>query len=261
MESDDTVRVRRPHSDIEHRLGAIIAITRPEHGAPGGETVYNVQFPDGTCRRYTAEALKPCTPEDDRAAIIASLTAVFHTLRGTARRALDYDPDLAADLSDLLAATTHPLHHHFGIDPGTLVTKKVGRRGARSTAEQPRTAGPRWTHGRSRLHSGPACGTNEAGVLVTDDPAKVNCPDCPDAADNGAIPDDAADGDPRVIDLLREAKQGHTRKIGGIIVDATTAGAILAVYDAASPKTRKKIATLPITLMASLAWNVVQSES
>lgn len=121
---------------------------------------------------------------------------------------------------------------------------------------------PRWTHGRSVNHSGPVCGADDGpNPLITDEPHLVNCPDCPDAAENESIPDDAANGDPNVIDLLREAREGHARKIGGVFVDATTANAILTVYDAATPKTQAKIATLPITIMASFAWNVLSRDS
>jgi hypothetical protein len=57
--------------------------------------------------------------------------------------------------------------------------------------------------------------------------------------------------------MLREARAGNARKIGGVFVDATTANAILTVYDAATPKTQAKIASLPITIMASFAWRVI----
>jgi hypothetical protein len=61
--------------------------------------------------------------------------------------------------------------------------------------------------------------------------------------------------------MLREARAGHTRKIGGVIVDATTANAILTVYDASTPKTQVKIASLPIAIMASFAWRVLNRDS
>ncbi len=44
-------------------------------------------------------------------------------------------------------------------------------------------------------------------------------------------------------------------------MDATTANAILAVYDAATPKTQVKIASLPIAIMASFAWRVLTPDS
>ncbi|RZU48798.1 hypothetical protein EV385_0522 [Krasilnikovia cinnamomea] len=116
----------------------------------------------------------------------------------------------------------------------------------------------RWTHGRSTRHPEAVCGADDGpDTRVTDEPHLVNCPDCPDAAENETIPDDAADGDPHVIAMLREAKAGNARKIGGVFVDATTANAILTVYDAATPKTQVKIAALPITIMASFAWRVI----
>ena len=120
----------------------------------------------------------------------------------------------------------------------------------------------RWTHGRSARHPGAVCGA-DAGpdTRVTDEPHLVTCPDCPDAAETEAIPDDAATGDPQVIVMLREAKAGHSRKIGGVFVDATTANAILTVYDAATPKTQVKIASLPIGIMASFAWRVLRPHS
>ena len=120
----------------------------------------------------------------------------------------------------------------------------------------------RWTHGRSARHPGAVCGADDGpGTRVTDEPHLVTCPDCPDAAETEAIPDDAATGDPQVIVMLREAKAGHSRKIGGIFVDATTANAILTVYDAATPKTQVKIASLPIGIMASFAWRVLRPDS
>jgi hypothetical protein len=120
----------------------------------------------------------------------------------------------------------------------------------------------RWTHGRSARHSGAACGADDGPqTRVTDEAHLVTCPDCPDAAETEAIGDDATTGDPHIIDMLRDAKAGHTRKIDGVIVDATTAHAILTVYDAATPKTKVKIAGLPLTLMASLAWNTLRAEA
>ncbi|MGX6606183.1 hypothetical protein ACWKSP_29280 [Micromonosporaceae bacterium Da 78-11] len=106
------------------------------------------------------------------------------------------------------------------------------------------------------------CGAdNPAGTRITDEAHLVTCPDCPDAADLEAVPDHATTGDPHLIAMLREAKAGHTRKIGGVIVDTTTANAILTVYDEATPKTRVKIASLPIAIMASFAWRVLNPDS
>jgi len=119
----------------------------------------------------------------------------------------------------------------------------------------------RWTHGRSTHHPAAVCGTDDGpDTRITDEPHLVTCPDCPDAAENEAI-HDATTGDPQVIVMLREAKAGHSRKIGGVFVDATTANAILTVYDAATPKTQAKIASLPIAIMASFAWRVLRPDS
>jgi hypothetical protein len=120
----------------------------------------------------------------------------------------------------------------------------------------------RWTHGRSARHDGTVCGADDGPpARITDEPHLVTCPDCPDAAEGETIPDDAATGDPHIITTLREAKAGHTRKIDGVVVDATTANAILTVYDAATPKTRAKIAGLPLTVMVSLAWNLLRADA
>ncbi len=120
----------------------------------------------------------------------------------------------------------------------------------------------RFTHGRSTRHRGAVCGVDDGPeARVTDEAHLVTCPDCPDAADLEAVPDDASTGDSHVIVMLREAKAGHTRKIGGVIVDATTANAILTVYDAATPKTQVKIASLPIAIMASFAWRALNPDS
>lgn len=120
----------------------------------------------------------------------------------------------------------------------------------------------RFTHSRSTRHRGVVCGAdNGPDTRVTDEAHLVTCPDCPDAADLESVLDDATTGDPHVITMLREAKAGHTRKIGGIIVDATTANAILTVYDTATPKTQVKIASLPIAIMAPFAWRVLSPDS
>lgn len=116
----------------------------------------------------------------------------------------------------------------------------------------------RWMHARSTRHPGAVCGTDDGpNPRVTDEPHLVTCPDCPNAAENETISDHATTGDPHVIDMLREAKAGHSRKIDNVFVDATTANAILTVYDAATAKTRAKIASLPMTIMVSFAWRVL----
>ncbi|BCJ51799.1 hypothetical protein Asp14428_32740 [Actinoplanes sp. NBRC 14428] len=119
----------------------------------------------------------------------------------------------------------------------------------------------RWTHGRSTRHSGAACGATSAQARITDEAHLVTCPDCPDAAEAETIPDDATTGDPHLIETLRDARDGHTHKIDGVVLDAATAHAILTVYDAATPKTKAKIAGPPLTVMTSLAWNILRADT
>jgi hypothetical protein len=119
-----------------------------------------------------------------------------------------------------------------------------------------------FTHGRSARHSGAVCGTDDGpGTRITDEPSLVTCPDCPDAAETELVPNDAVTGDPHIMQTLQEARDGHTRKIDGVIVDATTAGAIITVYEASTPRTQKKIAKLPLFLMARLAWDILRDEA
>lgn len=116
-----------------------------------------------------------------------------------------------------------------------------------------------YTHAKAVHHTGPACGADDGPLTrVTEDPHLVTCPDCPDLAWIEALPDDATAGDPRVIELLREAKRGAFRKIDGVVVDATTAAAILTVYDALKPATRAKLAALRVDRMAQVAWRLLR---
>ena len=116
-----------------------------------------------------------------------------------------------------------------------------------------------YTHAKAVHHSGPVCGADDGPLTrVTEDPHLVTCPDCPDLAWIEALPDDATAGDPRVIELLREAARGAFRKIDGVVVDATTAAAILTVYDALRPTSRAKLAVLRIDRMAAVAWRLLR---
>ncbi|WFE27637.1 hypothetical protein O7623_00030 [Solwaraspora sp. WMMD791] len=116
-----------------------------------------------------------------------------------------------------------------------------------------------YTHAKSIRHPRPVCGLDNGPLTrVTEDHHLVTCPDCQELADIDALPDDATAGDPRVIEVLREAMRGATRKIDGVVVDPTTAAAILTVYDAAKPATRAKLAALPLHRMAQVAWRVLR---
>ncbi|NIL44052.1 hypothetical protein HCB17_25275 [Salinispora arenicola] len=118
---------------------------------------------------------------------------------------------------------------------------------------------PAFTHAKARRRIGLVCGADDGPLTrVTEDPHLVTCPDCEGLAEIDALPDDANAGDPRVIELLREAKRGAFRKIDGAVVDATTAAAILTVYDAIKPATRAKLAALPIDRMVQVAWRLLR---
>jgi hypothetical protein len=116
-----------------------------------------------------------------------------------------------------------------------------------------------YMHAKAVHHTGPVCGADDGPLTrVTEDPHLVTCPDCPDLAWIEALPDDATAGDPRVIEPLREAARGAFRKIDGVVVDATTAAAILTVYDACKPTSRAKLAALRIDRMAEVAWRLLR---
>ncbi|MEV0396505.1 hypothetical protein [Polymorphospora rubra] len=118
---------------------------------------------------------------------------------------------------------------------------------------------PASTHAKAHRRTGPVCGADDGPLTrVTEDPHLVTCPDCEGLAEIDALPDDATAGDPRVIELLREAKRGNFRKIDGVVVDATTAAAILTVYHALKPATRAKLAALPLHRMAEVAWRLLR---
>ncbi|MDG4829982.1 hypothetical protein O7627_11800 [Solwaraspora sp. WMMD1047] len=117
---------------------------------------------------------------------------------------------------------------------------------------------PPFTHEKAPRRGWPRCGAADVpSSRITEDTHLVTCPDCETAAEIEMIPDDATAGDPRVIELLREARRGMSRKIDGVILDPITA-AILTVYDAIKPATQAKIAALPIHTMAQVAWKVLR---
>jgi hypothetical protein len=117
----------------------------------------------------------------------------------------------------------------------------------------------RYTHGKATRSPGPVCGADDGPLTrITDEIHLIDCPDCIDYADIEAVPDDASNGDPHVITLLRDAARGQWRKISGVVVDATTAHAILTVYDALSPANQARLAAMPIARMATIAWQLLR---
>lgn len=61
------------------------------------------------------------------------------------------------------------------------------------------------------------------------------------------------------IEKCRWIKENHSaRTIDGVLVDATTANAIMTVYDALNDQNKEKMASLSITKMAKVAWHFVE---
>ena len=116
-----------------------------------------------------------------------------------------------------------------------------------------------YTHAKATRHAGPVCGSDDGpATRVSEDPLQIDCPDCPDLVWIEELPNDATAGDPRIIEVLREVTRGHMRKVDGVIVDGTTAAAILTVYDALKPATRAKFLALDIDKMATVAWRLLR---
>jgi hypothetical protein len=119
--------------------------------------------------------------------------------------------------------------------------------------------GALFTHAKSVHHAGPMCGANDGPLTrITEDPYLVSCFDCPELVEIDAISDDATAGDPHVIEVLRAAARGEFRKVDGVVVDGTTAAAILTVYAACRPTTRAKLAALRLDRMAAVAWKILR---
>lgn len=63
----------------------------------------------------------------------------------------------------------------------------------------------------------------------------------------------------KIIEQLREIVKEHQyKKIDGVIVDVMTASAILKVYDNINEVNQAKFSALPITKMASVAWQLIK---
>lgn len=63
--------------------------------------------------------------------------------------------------------------------------------------------------------------------------------------------------EPKNIEHLRTVVRHGVRKVDGVLVDATTANAILTVYDALNESGRAKLAAMRIDKMAAAAWKLV----
>lgn len=62
------------------------------------------------------------------------------------------------------------------------------------------------------------------------------------------------------IDKLRAIVVNHQNaKVDGVTIDATTARAIITIYDALNEDTRAKYAAMDIGKMARVAWKLVSA--
>jgi len=62
----------------------------------------------------------------------------------------------------------------------------------------------------------------------------------------------------KIETLRRILKEHQYEKIDGVIVDATTANAIITVYDALNSKFKKRFENEKIKQMASIAWSLMK---
>lgn len=63
-----------------------------------------------------------------------------------------------------------------------------------------------------------------------------------------------------VLSTLKGIVKDHSHaKVSGQEIDVQTANAILTVYDALKPETRKKFIKMPIKKMADFSWSVVRA--
>ena len=68
----------------------------------------------------------------------------------------------------------------------------------------------------------------------------------------------SATPDERIDAIRRIVTEHQYAKVDGVTVDATTASAIVAVFDALNTENRARFADLPIRKMAAVAWKLVQ---
>jgi hypothetical protein len=126
MDLDDTARVRVPRDAVERRLGTVTDITY----APYSTYIrrLRLRFPTGEERTYTRDEIRPCTRDDDHAALVAALTDGCRSLRDACRIAHDYDDELSADLAFLLTSVVNTAHARLGvtIDPARLPERPDG---------------------------------------------------------------------------------------------------------------------------------------
>jgi hypothetical protein len=115
-----------------------------------------------------------------------------------------------------------------------------------------------FTHPNATGRPRPVCGTDEPSPAPSDAPHTGDRPDGEIRPEVEAASDDAVSGDPHVIEVLHRVAHGHMGKIDGMLVDATTATAILTVYHALNPVNRAKLAGIRIDRMADVAWKLLR---
>jgi hypothetical protein len=126
MDLDDTARVRAPRDAVERRLGTVTDITYAPHSTHIQRL--RLRFPTGVERTYTTGEIRPCSRDDDRATLVATLTEGCRSLRDACRIAHDYDDELSADLAFALTSLVNTIHARLGvtIDPARLPERPDG---------------------------------------------------------------------------------------------------------------------------------------
>jgi hypothetical protein len=67
---------------------------------------------------------------------------------------------------------------------------------------------------------------------------------------------------PKTIEAIRAIVDNHAcRVIDGVMVDAMSAQAIIAVYDALSEANRATFVAMPITRMGTVAWKLISKHN
>jgi hypothetical protein len=135
MDLDDTARVRAPRDAVERRLGTVTDITYAPHSTYIRRL--RLRFPTGVERTYTTDEIRPCSRDDDHAALVATLTEGCRALRDACRIAHDHDDELSADVAFALTSLVNTIHARLGvtIDPARLPERPDGAGTGAGTAD------------------------------------------------------------------------------------------------------------------------------
>jgi hypothetical protein len=99
---------------------------------------------------------------------------------------------------------------------------------------------PADTHAKALHHAGPVCGADDGPITRITEDAPRHLPRLPGPGMDRRATRRRDRRRPAVVELLREAKRGAFYKIDEVVVDPTTAAAILTMYYALKPVTRGK---------------------